>query len=208
MSGKKEITILCYGDSNTHGTKPDRSGRYPRSVRWTGRLQKLLGQVYYVIEEGLGGRATNLEHPIAGRPTRNGLLYFKPCLESHSPVDIVVIMLGTNDHKIVYNRLAKETAEIIRQYCDFIHANNHSSKIILVAPACLKAVQPYEYYDENSEKKSKDLILELKKVADETEAYFYDANNTVSVGEDGLHWTEDSEARFAKAIAEIVERIV
>ena len=48
-------SILCYGDSNTYGLMPDSPDRYPRDVRWTGILQKKLGEDYYVIEEGLSG---------------------------------------------------------------------------------------------------------------------------------------------------------
>ena len=51
-------SILCYGDSNTYGLMPDSPDRYPRDVRWTGILQKKLGEDYYVIEEGLSGRTT------------------------------------------------------------------------------------------------------------------------------------------------------
>lgn len=53
-------TILCYGDSNTYGLKSDLVSRYPRNVRWTGILQEKLGSEYYVIEEGLGGRTTDV----------------------------------------------------------------------------------------------------------------------------------------------------
>ena len=90
-------TILCYGDSNTYGLKPDSSQRYPRDVRWTGILQKKLGEDYYVIEEGLSGRTTLWDDPIEEH--KNGKTYLLPCLESHSPINLVVLMLGTNDLK-------------------------------------------------------------------------------------------------------------
>ena len=60
-------TIVCYGDSNTFGTNPAFTGeinspfRWGKEVRWTGKLQKLLGEEYNVIEEGLGGRTTAWE---------------------------------------------------------------------------------------------------------------------------------------------------
>ena len=61
-------TILCYGDSNTYGQKPDKSGRYAADVRWTGRLQNALGGDYYVIEEGLSSRTTDLDYdPRSGK---------------------------------------------------------------------------------------------------------------------------------------------
>ena len=54
--------ILCYGDSNTYGQKPDKTGRYEANFRWTGVLQDLLGNSYYVVEEGLGSRTTDLNY--------------------------------------------------------------------------------------------------------------------------------------------------
>jgi len=86
-------TILCYGDSNTWGFVPSTEGygptankkplrfqRYSRDERWTGRLQKLLGEDYYVIEEGLNGRTTNINSLLP--PNRNGKTYLPPCLYS------------------------------------------------------------------------------------------------------------------------------
>ena len=63
------VTILCYGDSNTWGQKPDKSGRYPADTRWTGRLQNQLGDGFAIIEEGLGSRTTDLEY--AKKPGRS-----------------------------------------------------------------------------------------------------------------------------------------
>lgn len=90
-------TILCYGDSNTYGLKSDLVSRYPRNVRWTGILQEKLGSEYYVIEEGLGGRTTVWDDPV--EDYKNGKKYLLPCLDSHKPLDLVIIMLGTNDLK-------------------------------------------------------------------------------------------------------------
>ena len=89
-------TVLCYGDSNTYGYDPRSGLRYPASVRWTCRLATLLGPDYHVIEEGCNGRTTVFDDPIEG--WKNGLGYLKPCLNSHKPVDIVILMLGPEDH--------------------------------------------------------------------------------------------------------------
>jgi len=85
--------VLCYGDSNVYGQMPGSLERYPSDVRWTGLLQNLLKSEYCIVEEGLGGRTTDLDNPNPDVPSRNGLDYYKPCLDGHLPVDIVVIML-------------------------------------------------------------------------------------------------------------------
>ncbi len=99
-------SILCFGDSNTHGTRPD-GGRFARHERWTGILQTLLGEAYHVIEEGLGGRTTVWDDPI--EEDKNGKQHLRTCLASHSPLDLVVIMLGTNDLK---NRFSVSPTDI------------------------------------------------------------------------------------------------
>jgi lysophospholipase L1-like esterase len=88
-------SLLCYGDSNTWGYDPVGGARFARDVRWPGRLQAALGDDWHVVEEGLNGRTTVLESPHA--PGRSGLDYLVPCLESHAPLDAVVVYLGTND---------------------------------------------------------------------------------------------------------------
>jgi lysophospholipase L1-like esterase len=89
-------TIVCFGDSNTWGHIPGSDGqRYPREVRWPARLATALAGRAEVISEGLSGRTSTIESPVA--EGRNGLPYLVPCLRSHAPVDILVIFLGTND---------------------------------------------------------------------------------------------------------------
>lgn len=93
-------TILCYGDSNTFGsaTRPGDDERYAPHERWPGVLQSKLGNGWAVIAEGLPGRTTVHPDPIEGR-WLDGSAYLHPCLRSHRPLDVVAIMLGTNDLK-------------------------------------------------------------------------------------------------------------
>jgi lysophospholipase L1-like esterase len=89
-------TVVCFGDSNTWGYVPGSDAeRYPREVRWPGRLQLALGDGWDVIAEGLNGRTAAVDSPV--EDGRNGVDYLLPCLRSHRPVDMVVIYLGTND---------------------------------------------------------------------------------------------------------------
>ena len=95
--------ILCFGDSNTHGYCADPADcfgggvRFPEEQRWTRLLQEALGQDYLVIEEGLSGRTTCFDDPI--HEGLNGLDYIYPCLKRHEAIDLLIIMLGTNDTK-------------------------------------------------------------------------------------------------------------
>ena len=95
--------IVCFGDSNTHGYCADPRDcadggiRFNESERWTRRLQAALGEEYLVIEEGLSGRTTCFDDPI--HEGLNALNYIYPCLKSHENVDLLIIMLGTNDTK-------------------------------------------------------------------------------------------------------------
>ena len=76
--------------------------RYPLSKRWPGIMGDILGSEYHIIEEGLNGRTTNVEYPdILGRSATS---YIEPCLYSHSPLDIVIVQLGINYLKNIFNR--------------------------------------------------------------------------------------------------------
>lgn len=100
--------VLCFGDSNTYGSIPGvAGGRYEWEIRWPGVLARKLGDGWRVIEEGLPGRTTVFDDPLS--PYRRGADYLPPCLDSHSPLDAVVIFLGTNDLKA---RLSAGPADI------------------------------------------------------------------------------------------------
>lgn len=204
--------VLCYGDSNTWGQNADRNTmtRYPVNIRWTGKLQELLGNEYYVIEEGLGGRTTDLEHYNLNKPSRNGFTYFVPCLASHSPIDIVVIMLGTNDLKVQYSRPVTEIANTLKSFIDAVQGTAQDTKILLVSPSYVNDTAPkfneyyHDTYDKQSAKKSKELATEIQRVASETGSLFFDASTVAKPGFDGIHFDKQSHLALAQAIAEIL----
>jgi len=103
-------SILCYGDSNTWGFDPVAGRRLRPDQRWPGVLRLRLGDGYRVVEEGLNGRTTLWDDPIEGA-YKNGLAYLLPCLKSHKPLDLVVIMLGTNDLKGCFGVSASDIAQ-------------------------------------------------------------------------------------------------
>src|SRR5262249_17767481 len=104
-------TLLCFGDSNTWGYDPEsgpQTERYPRHVRWPGRLARALGEEWEVIAEGLNGRTATRDDPTW--EGRNGLTYLLPCLGSHAPLALVVISRGTNDVAERYSLPAEDVA--------------------------------------------------------------------------------------------------
>ena len=95
--------IVCFGDSNTHGYCADPKDcadggiRYNESERWTCLLGERLGPDTLVLEEGLSGRTTVFSDPL--HECMSGLDAIYSVLMSHEPVDLLIIMLGTNDTK-------------------------------------------------------------------------------------------------------------
>lgn len=204
-------TILCYGDSNTWGQTPDRTGhRYPANVRWTGVLQARLGADYYVIEEGLSSRTTDLDY--AKKPGRNGLTYLEPCLDSHAPIDTVILMLGTNDLKTEFNRSVEEIAQATQGLVELIQNkaakyNGTPAKVLLVSPILIDGGAPRhkewysDYYDASSLKKSKELAAQLERIEHTTGCQFVDAAQVARAGQDGIHFDKASHGTLGELLA-------
>jgi len=197
-------SVLCFGDSNTYGLKPDGSGRFEKTERWTGVLSEMLGhQNYEVIEEGLVGRTTVFED--STRQGRNGSKLLPILLESHGPVDTVVVMLGTNDCKAVYNaspKLIARGAEILLRQ---IRDNNSAAKILLLSPIHLgDTVWKEEFdpeFDEKSVITSKELKAVFAKLAEEFDCMFLAASDVAKPSEtDQEHLDEKGHLALANAI--------
>ncbi|MCD6048491.1 MAG: hypothetical protein K0S08_2138 [Gammaproteobacteria bacterium] len=218
-------TILCYGDSNTWGYVPGKFDpatsyveRYPRNVRWTGRLQALLGENYYVIEEGLNGRTTNLNSPLP--PDRNGKTYLLPCLYSHAPLDLVVIMLGGNDLKNFYYRSTEEIANGLKELTQLIQSTKYGSnmqsppKILLIGyPELSSEIYGRVINDENlfegAVAKSKEFDVYYSKLAEQSDCYYFNAAPHVKLSEiDGVHLDEEGHRVLADLLANKIREIL
>lgn len=197
-------TILCYGDSNTWGYVPSNYinpiiHRYSRAIRWTGLLQSLLGTQYYVVEEGLNGRTTNLDHFIA--PDRNGKTYLPSCLYTHAPIDLVVLSLGGNDLKSYYNRSPEQVRDGLAELISIIRSSMYGKdmmtgpKLLILSPPMIQEVAE-TFKDENGiaffegvTEKANKLVALYKELAKQQNCYFLDVSRTVSTSPvDGLHF--------------------
>jgi lysophospholipase L1-like esterase len=207
------ITILCYGDSNTYGQRSDMRGRWPADVRWTGQLQDLLGPEYAVIEAGLSSRTTDLDYD--QKPGRNGRTYLVPCLQSHNPLDVVVIMLGTNDLKTVFNRSALDVAQALAGLVDDVrsfgsNASGIDPVVVLVSPIHIDTHAAHfqelyaARYDADAAAKSQELAPRIRHMAESKGCLFVDAAAVAVPGEDGLHIDRATQAALAETLAGVL----
>lgn len=205
-------TIVCYGDSNTWGYSPTTKERYDRDLRWTGVLRKTLSEDYLIIEEGLNGRTTVWNDPIEGY--KNGKEYIIPCLTSHKPLDLVIIMLGTNDLKKRFSLPASDIAkgagvlvEIALQSDTGINGN--APKVLLLAPPSVAKLTEFAEMFEGSEEKSKKLGQYYRQIAEELGCEFLDTSEViVSSDVDGIHLDPEEHRKIGETVAKIVREIL
>ena len=132
--------ILCFGDSNTWGSKPGTGLRYPYRLRWPGMLQIELGKNFVVLEEGRNGRTTVLEDP--EQRGCNGKPALRRYLRQHHPLDLVILLLGTNDLKAIFNRTAEQITQGVEELGRIVLTDGRSSEeaspiLLLMAPPVL-----------------------------------------------------------------------
>lgn len=213
---KKEI--LCFGDSNTWGTIPRwkdlgvPSERYDKDTRWTARTAKALGEEYHIIEEGLGGRTTIYNLP--EKAYLNGSVYLRPCLLTHRPLDLVVMMLGSNDLHLPVQPDEEHLGDGIRALIQIIRdtpscgKGNTPPRILILSPSHISPAKGRtEVYPKFGCEQGRKLSMMFAKVyqqiAKETGCYYLDAAKYAEPSEaDGLHWMPESHARLAEAVTE------
>ncbi len=201
--------ILCYGDSNTWGYDPVSQARFDRDTRWPGALRTALGPEYEIIEEGLGGRTTVWDDPIEGY--KNGRTYLIPCLASHAPLDLVVILLGTNDLKKRFSLSAFDIAEGARVLVgDAQHSGagvmGQAPQVLLLAPPPTTTLSFFAEMFEGAGDKSLKLGAHFARVAQESRCAFLDTGTViVSSPLDGIHFEASEHRKLGKAVAERVK---
>ena len=213
--------IVCLGDSNTHGYCADPAdcadggARFNENERWTCLLQKALGEEYLVLEEGLSGRTTVFSDPLHEAMPALDVAY--PILMSHEPVDLLIIMLGTNDTK---ERFSVNPACIARglerlvDKCKTIPCwGDHKPNILLIAPPHIgdkmeqSDVMPAMGL--GCAAKSRELTKWYAPVAANQGCAFLDAEGVAEFNEvDYMHLTRKGHAQLAAKLAQIVPTLV
>ena len=208
---EEKYRILCFGDSLTWGSDPAGGPRLP--TRWPRVLQYTLGPGYEVIEEGQGGR--NIATDDIPESEKNGFKYILPCLETHNPLNLVIIMLGTNDCKRKFAYSLQDIAWEMEHFLQKVltHRQYGSATlfdILLVSPPPMNEGlmnswlgDVFEY--EVGMRKSAGLSKWYREIAEKYEIGFMDASEYCqSSPVDGVHMDAENQLKLGKAIADYV----
>jgi lysophospholipase L1-like esterase len=210
-------TILCYGDSNTHGTAPlahwGDIRRFGFNERWTGVMRHELGAGYHIIEEGLPGRTTVRDDPVEGA-YKNGRTHLPVVLDSHLPIDLVVLMLGTNDLKKRFSTNAAEIAfgaQVLVQMILSSQAGPKGSapKVLLMCPPPLARLEFLAGMFEGGDVTSQQMAAHYAWIAQRHGCAFLDAGKVIVTSDvDGVHFDLEEHTKLGKAVAAKVQEIL
>lgn len=211
-------TILCYGASNVWGFIPGSwnvekglAARYAKNERWTGVLQKELGNEYDIIEEGLNGRTTMFDDTVAAKPYRNGLTQLPVCLEAHYPINLVIFMLGTNDTKIQYSSSVEKITTGMRKLVHVVKESNKgpdgvAPEILVIAPQpIVKTAGLSDQFNDGSIQQSILLTQSYQKMAQEEGCSFLDISHIKSSLVDGIHLEVSGHREIGLIVAQLIK---
>lgn len=206
-------TVLCYGDSNTWGWNPADGSRFPRHLRWSGKLGLALGPEVDVIEEGLSGRTTMLDDPVEGAD-KNGATYLPPCLASHEPIDLVILALGSNDLKQRFEATAETITQGMERLVDIVERSRSGPgrtvpKLLIVAPPRLSPRTIYRSMFEGAWEKLATLSSGYQDLAARRRCAFIDLLPIVSCeSADGAHLEASEHKKICDVMLPIVQQLL
>ena len=204
--------ILCYGDSNTWGYNPVSGERHLYKRRWTSLVQDELGDEFLVIPEGLNGRTTVWDDPL--EPGRSGSLYLPSCLKSHAPLDMVIIMLGTNDLKSRFGLCAQDIALGVGGLVDLVKKNDYGinggvPEILVLVPPEVKQLSGFSNIFAGSREKSLQFPAFYAEVCKEHGVSCLDIGCHVHFSDvDGIHFEEDQLPVLGRLLAAEIRQVL
>lgn len=202
--------VLVFGDSISWGYMPGtKHQRYAVDTRWPGKLQLLLGDGYEIIEENLNSRAIENGDPRPGKEGRRALDYIVPCLDSHDPLDYVVILLGTNELKNEFNMSAEQVGAAMEKLLNVIidrssQCSNKKPNLILLSPPIVKESTDYCRADDKysgAAEKSKALAGVYENLAKKLDIDYINLES-INSGIDGVHIDSGEHAKLAQLVYE------
>jgi lysophospholipase L1-like esterase len=208
--------ILIYSDSLTWGIIPNTRKRLPYDKRWPGVFDRTLqenGINTRVIENCLNGRRTVWSDPF--KPGRDGSEHLAQIIEMHSPLKLVIILLGSNDFQCTHDNNAWLSAQGMAKLIDTIRnapiePGMPTPEILVVAPPkIIKPKGPIASKFADAERRRIGLAQQLEAVAKAHSVFFFDSNTVTSASKvDGIHLDEDQHQVLGEAIAHEVKRKV
>lgn len=205
----EEKRILIYGDSNTHGFRPSDGLRFGPHQRWTGICQDIMAGKAEILSEGLNGRMTCFDEE--GMAFRNGLTYIEPCIRTHLPLDMVCVMLGSNDLKIpgqTAETIAEGAARVLEKARDVNRSKypENTCRYVLMAPILVSgrlADGPFGWeFCADAPEISKGFRQAFADEAQRRGFLYFDASRCAEPGViDGLHLDEENHRRLGEAFA-------
>ncbi|RJG45326.1 SGNH/GDSL hydrolase family protein [Mesorhizobium sp. DCY119] len=203
-------TVLCFGDSLTWGYNAEGPSRHAYEDRWPSVLQAALGDGVKVIAEGLNGRTTAFDDHLAGED-RNGARVLPTLLGTHAPLDLIIIMLGSNDMKpwIHGNPIAAKQgmARLVRIVQGHPYPlEAEAPEILLVSPPSVSRTEDADFAGmfAGGDKASRELAGQYAALADELGCGFFDAGSVAETTPlDGVHLDAENTRRVGEAIAPV-----
>jgi len=205
-------TVLCYGDSLTWGSDAESGGRHSHADRWPSVLQKALGDKALVIAEGLRGRTTAYDEHLADCD-RNGARILPTVLYSHAPLDLVILLLGTNDMKPAIAGTALAAMQGMRRLISLVQVNalrdgsTEPPAVLIVAPPplCETANHEFSAMFAGGIEQSRMLASLYADLADESGCGFFDAGSVSAASPiDGVHLDAENTRAIGRALEPVV----
>jgi lysophospholipase L1-like esterase len=204
-------TVLCYGDSLTWGYDPEGPSRHRPEDRWPSVLQAGLGAGVLVVAEGLNGRTTAFDDHLSGAD-RNGARVLPTLLESHSPLDLVVIMLGSNDMKPWVHGHPLPAKQGMARLIDIVRGHPYPldadpPAVLIVSPPPLSATENLEFAEMFGHRveASRQLASQYSALAEEVGCGFFDAASVAATSAlDGVHLDAQGTRAIGEALAPVV----
>ncbi len=203
--------VVCFGDSNTHGTPPMRAlsdeARFGPDIRWPRIMVGELGEGWELVEEGHPGRTTVFDDPIEGKH-RNGFRVLPSIIESHKWIDVLVLMLGTNDCKQRFGLTALDIALGMGRLAELAAASPYVKQTLIVCPPPVLEHGALAEIFLGAEERSAGLSDKMARVAEFRGTHFFNAGKVIGSDPlDGVHFSEESHDRLGKVIASKVLEI-
>lgn len=209
-------TLLVFGDSNSHGTPPIATRglyeRYPAGTRWPSVAAAALAPEWELVDEALPGRTTQFDDPVMGAHM-NGRTGLRIALQSHGPLDLLAIMLGTNDAKKRFAATPELITAGIAGLVDLATSDEYQIRhggfsVLVICPPPLREAGLLAGEFQDGAAVSQALAPMLEDYCARRGVAFFDAGTVIAVSElDGVHFAPEAHVALGQAVAAAVRAL-